>query len=384
MAQVHDPADRAFMEQALALAALVEGSTSPNPRVGCLLVRQGEVVGRGYHVEPGGPHAEVVAVRQAGERARGATLYVNLEPCAHVGRTPPCADLLVRAGVSRVVAALRDPNPMVNGRGIEILRQAGLRVEVGLMAAAAERINEPFLHWHRHGRPWVTLKAALSADGQLSAARGVSRWITSDAARRFAHRLRLRADAVLVGAGTLRRDDPRLTVRLPGVRCPARRVVLSSTLDLPSAARIFERGEDLPLPLVYTSEEAPAERISRFAERAEVVVVGGGRTGLDLGAVLHDLGRRQVQSLLVEGGGATFASLMAARLADGLALFQAPKLIGARGATPFLDGPAAADPARAVTFERRGLLSLGDDILVLGRLVWGGPEGAGEATCSPA
>lgn len=371
------------MEQALALAALAEGSTNPNPRVGCLLVRGGEVVGRGYHLEPGGPHAEVLAVRQAGKRARGATLYVNLEPCAHEGRTPPCADLLVRSGVSRVVAALRDPNPMVNGRGIDRLRAAGVRVDVGLMAAEAERLNEPFLHWHRHRRPWVTLKAALSVDGQLSAAGGVSRWISSEAARRFAHRLRLRNDAVLVGAGTLRRDDPRLTVRLPGVMRPTRRVVLSATLDLPPRARIFDLSGEVPPPLLYTSEDAPRERVERFGERAEIVVVERRGAGLDLRDVLRSLGERQVQSLLVEGGGAIFASFLAQRLAHGVALFHAPKLIGARGATPFLDGPAAAEPARAPRLERRGLLCLGDDILVLGGLAWGPAEGPEEEPCSP-
>lgn len=371
------------MEQALALAALVEGSTSPNPRVGCLLARDGEIVGRGYHLEAGGPHAEVLALREAGERARGGTLYVNLEPCAHEGRTPPCADLIVRSGVRRVVTALRDPNPMVNGRGIEILRAAGLRVDVGLMAREAERLNAPFLHWHRHSRPWVTLKAALSADGQLSAAGGVSQWITSDPARRFAHRLRLRSDAVLVGAGTVRRDDPRLTVRLRGVTRPVRRVVLSATLELPPGARIFERDGDTPRPLVFTSADAPRERLALLGERAEIVLVERRGAGLDLRALLRSLGQREIQSLLVEGGGATFASFLSEGLADALALFQAPRLIGARGATPFLDSGAVADPARAPRFERRGLLCLGDDMLVLGHLARDVAEGAGEKPCSP-
>lgn len=383
MTPVSDSQDRACMRQALALAALPEGTTSPNPRVGCLLVRDGEVVGRGYHLAPGGPHAEVLAVREAGRRARGATLYVNLEPCAHLGRTPPCAELIVRSGVRRVVAALRDPNPIVDGRGIEILREAGIRVDLGLLAEEAERLNEPFLHWHRRFRPWVTLKAALSADGQLSAAGGVSRWITSEPARRFAHRLRLRADAVLVGAGTVRRDDPRLSVRLPGVRCAPRRVVLSAALDLDLSARLFEEAGAGPPPLIYTSEEASPARVERLAERADVVVAGRAGAGLDLGGVLKDLAGRQVQSLLVEGGGTTFAAFMAAGLADAVALFHSPKLIGARDATPFLDGPAVAEPGRAPRFERRNVLSLGDDILVLGRLVGGARDGAGDEPCSP-
>lgn len=380
MAQSWDDRDRACMAQALALAALPEGTTSPNPRVGCLLVRDGEVVGRGYHLAPGGPHAEVVAVEEAGERARGATLYVNLEPCAHQGRTPPCVDLIVRSGVRRVVAAVRDPNPMVDGRGIAILREAGIRVDVGLLAAEAEALNEPFLHWHRRARPLVTLKAALSVDGQLSAARGRSRWISSDAARRFAHRLRLRADAVLVGAGTVRRDDPRLTVRLPGVRNAARRVVLSARLDLDPEARVFTTEGDGPPTLVYTTEELSGKGAARLARRAEVVVVGRRGAGLDLRAVLQNLAERQVQSLLVEGGGTTFAAFLAAGLADALALFQSPKLIGTGGATPFLDGPAVAEPALAPRLERRSLLCFGEDLLVMGRVARSEAEGR---KCSP-
>jgi len=372
--------DRACMAQALALAALPEGTTSPNPRVGCLLIRDGEIVGRGYHLAPGGPHAEVVALREAGERARGATLYVNLEPCAHQGRTPPCVDRIVHSGVRRVVAALRDPNPMVDGRGISILRAAGIQVDLGLLASAAERLNEPFLHWHRRARPLVTLKAALSADGQLAAAHGRSRWISSDAARRFAHRLRLRADAVLVGAGTVRADDPRLTVRLPGVRGAARRVVLSTSLDLDPAAQLFRAAGGDPPTLLYTVENAPARRAARLAGRAEIVEVGRRGGELDLRAVLQNLAEREVQSVLVEGGGATFAAFLAAGLADALALFQSPKLIGARGATPFLDGPAVAEPALAPRLERRTLLCLGEDILVMGRVV---RNEEGEAPCSP-
>ena len=293
--------DRQWMEQALALGALGEGATSPNPRVGCLLVRDGRPVGSGYHQGPGLPHAEALAVARAGEQARGATAYVNLEPCAHEGRTPPCADLLARSGVRRVVASLEDPNPRVQGRGFERLRQGGIAVEVGLLAEEAARLNEPFLHRQRRGRPLVTIKAALSLDGMISASQGCSRWITGEPARRFAHRLRLRHDAVLVGAGTVRRDNPRLTVRLPDTRSTVLRVVLAPTLDIDPGAELFasRSGGDCP-PRIYAARGASTRQERRFRGRAEVLRVGERDGRLDLTAGLTDLARLDVQSVLVE------------------------------------------------------------------------------------
>jgi len=357
----------------LALAALAEGTTSPNPRVGCVVVRDGRLAGRGYHRAAGGPHAEVVAIAEAGAQARDATLYVNLEPCAHHGRTPPCVDLLVRSGIRRVVAAMRDPNPMVEGQGFDRLREAGVRVDVGLLAVEAEQLNESFVHWYRWSRPFATLKAAVSMDGMLSAERGFSRWITGAAARRFAHRLRLRSDAVLVGAGTLRRDDPRLTVRLPGETRSPLRVVLSNSLELDPDAQVFRTAEATGgATRVYTADRAAARANPQLADRAEIVPVGRASAGaLDLRAVLQHLGESGVQSLLVEGGGATFASFLTAGLADAGALFYSPKLLGARGATPLLDGPTVAQPALGRRLERRQLISLGEDLVVLGRFADG-------------
>jgi diaminohydroxyphosphoribosylaminopyrimidine deaminase/5-amino-6-(5-phosphoribosylamino)uracil reductase len=356
------------MAQALALAALGEGTTSPNPRVGCVVVREGRLVGRGYHRVAGGPHAEVIAIAEAGDRARGATLYVNLEPCAHHGRTPPCVDLLVRSGIRRVVAAMRDPNPMVEGQGFDRLREAGVELDVGLLAGEAEQLNESFVHWYRRSRPFVTLKAALSMDGMLSAEHGFSRWITGAAARRFAHRLRLRSDAVLVGAGTVRRDDPRLTVRLAGETRSPMRVVLSGTLRLDPSAQVFEAAATTGgATRVYTADRAAARANRELADRAEIVPVGRTSGGsLDLRAVLQHLAESGVQSLLVEGGGATFASFLRAGLADAGALFYSPKLLGARGATPLFDGPTVARPALGRRLERRCLISLGEDLVVLG------------------
>ncbi len=359
-------ADRRFMEQALALAALGEGATSPNPRVGCLVVRDGAVVGRGFHRAAGEPHAEAIAIGEAGERARGASLYVNLEPCAHHGRTPPCADLVARAGIRRVVASIQDPNPEVNGRGFARLREAGIAVEVGLLEDDARRLNGPFVKLHVSGRPLVTLKAAASADGMIAAAGGSSRWITGEPARTFAHRLRYRHDAMLVGAGTVRRDDPSLTVRLPGVRAARLRAVLAPDLDVPPAARMLADGAG-PV-VVYAAEDSSRRGARSLPPQASVATVPAPGGRLDLAAVLADLARRDVQSVLVEGGGRTLAAFLAAGLADRVALFVAPLLVGARGATPLLDLDAAPSPARAVRIEVEQRLPLGADTVLLGAI----------------
>ncbi len=372
-----DADGRRWMEQALALAALGEGATNPNPRVGCLLVRDGSLVGCGYHRASGLAHAEALAVASAGAQARGATAYVNLEPCAHEGRTPPCADLLARSGVRRVVASLSDPDPRVDGRGFENLRAAGVQVEVGLLAAAAYRLNEPFLHHHRSGAPLVTLKAAISLDGMISASGGNSRWITSEPARRFAHRFRMRHDAVLVGAGTVRRDNPRLTVRLPGIRQPRLRAILAPSLDLDPRAAVFERDDaSAPLTRVYAARGVDGAQAARFRGRAEIVEIEaqGGRLRLD--EVLADLVRFEVHSVLVEGGSATLGGFLEAGLADRLALFVSPKLLGSGGATPLLSLPSVGQPADGWRLEEVQQLALGADQLLLGRLRRG-PAAAG-------
>jgi len=365
--------DRRWMEQALALAALGEGATSPNPRVGCLLVREGRVVGSGYHRAYGAPHAEAVALERAGELARGSTAYVNLEPCAHEGHTPPCAGLLAGQGVERVVAALRDPNPLVDGRGLARLRDAGVRVETGLLADEARTLNEPFLHRHTKGRPLVTIKAATSLDGLLSADAGASRWISGAAARRFAHRLRFGHDAVLVGARTARRDDPRLTVRLNGASRDPVRVVLAPGLDLDPEARLFRNDGGIAGPRIYCGSEAGADREHGLSDRATVVRVGFSAAGLDLRRVLSDLLELGVQSVLVEGGARTIGAFVAAGLADRVALFQTNRLLGARGATPLVDLESVSEPALGWRLDHVRQLSLGEDRLLLGRLR--APEG---------
>jgi len=354
-----------LMAQALALAALGQGATRPNPMVGALVVKDGDVVGIGYHRAAGEPHAEVVALAEAGARASGATLVVNLEPCAHQGRTPPCVEAIRAAGIRRVLAGTGDPNPLVNGRGLAALRAASIEVEVGILEAEARQLNAPFLSWHERGRPFVTLKAATSWDGQIAAANGSSTWVTGELARRHAHHLRRAHDAILVGAGTVRRDDPRLTVRLEGEETVRQVAVLAPRLDLPVHARIFAgRPEGAPRPRVYADDvkNAPA-----LAAVADVVRVASSASGLDLAAVLRDLASIGVQSLLVEGGGKTHAAFLDAGLADEIVLFVAPRLFGAHGATPLLAGPAAASPDRAWALRSMRTIAIGADLLVAAR-----------------
>jgi diaminohydroxyphosphoribosylaminopyrimidine deaminase/5-amino-6-(5-phosphoribosylamino)uracil reductase len=344
------------MEQALALAVLGEGRTHPNPMVGAVVLHEDACVGAGFHRAAGEAHAECVALTAASDRARGGTLVVSLEPCAHHGRTPPCVDKIRAAGIRRVVVATGDPNPLVNGRGIRALRDSGIEVATGLLEDEARRLNAPFLSWHERGRPFVTLKAAMSWDGQIAAAGGSSTWVTGEPARRHAHRLRFTHDAILVGAGTIRRDDPRLTVRLDGTEETRQVVVLSDSLDIPTTAKIFAAR-----PRIYTSR-APEGPLTAIADVVPV-------PGMDLDAILRDLAKQGVQSVLVEGGGRTHASFLSAGLADEIALFVAPRLFGAIGATPLLAGPVASSPDGAWTLRAVRSIPIGSDLLVTARPV---------------
>ena len=337
--------DEAFMRRALALAARGLGETNPNPAVGCVVVRDGRVVGEGFHARAGAPHAEVVALRQAGRRARGATLYVTLEPCAHHGRTPPCAPLVRDAGVARVVAAIRDPFPQVRGRGLALLRAAGVEVSVGALAAEAERLNEPFLTAARLGRPFVLLKAATTLDGRIATASGHSKWITSASQRRQARWLRRLYDAVVVGIGTALADDP-LLLPAPRTRRPFTRVVLDSRLRLPPASRLV-RTASVRTPVVVVTTAAAARSPEAGALAAcgvDVLAVaagGDGRVRLDETAAALRAGG--LTSLMVEGGSEVLGAFLRERLVDEVALFRAPLLLGGRGSRPAFGGD---DPPR--------------------------------------
>ena len=364
--------DEAWMARAVALAEGGRGTASPNPMVGAVLVRDGRAVGEGFHQAAGRPHAEAVALAAAGEAARGATCYVTLEPCAHLGRPPPGADALVAAGGTGVVAALPDPDPRVGGAGLERLRAAGVTVEVGAGAAAAAEQNAAYLTHRRLGRPRVTLKAAASLDGKVAAPDGSSQWITGPAARSDGHRLRAEADAVLVGAGTALADDPRLTVRLPGHRG---RQPLRVRAD--AAGRVGAGGHlfDGEAPtLVATTPAAPAAAVEAWkAAGAEVLVCppapvplgGGSGRGVDVVGLVRALGERGVLELLVEGGPRLQASLWAAGLVDRLVWYLAPLAIGGEGAPGLLGGAGAATLAQARRLRLASVDHLGDDLRVI-------------------
>jgi diaminohydroxyphosphoribosylaminopyrimidine deaminase/5-amino-6-(5-phosphoribosylamino)uracil reductase len=321
--------DSAWMAQALRLAERGLYTTSPNPRVGCVLVKDGAVAGEGWHERAGEPHAEVHALHMAGTAARGATAYVTLEPCSHHGRTPPCADALIEAGVARVVVAAQDPNPQVAGSGIEKLRAAGIAVECGLMEAAARELNIGFFARMTRGTPWVRSKTGMSLDGRTALANGVSQWITGAAARRDVQHWRARSCAVLTGIGTVLADDPQLNVREIDAGRQPLRVVLDSMLQTPPSARILQGGDVLVCTAVQDAEKIAV--LERAGAKVSVMPDGAGQ--VDLSAVLRDLAQRGCNEVLVEAGSTLNGALLRAGLVDELLLYIAPQLLGdaARG-----------------------------------------------------
>jgi diaminohydroxyphosphoribosylaminopyrimidine deaminase/5-amino-6-(5-phosphoribosylamino)uracil reductase len=347
------------MRQALGLAARARGRAAPNPMVGSVIVRDGRVIARGYHHQAGLDHGEVDALRKVGMHAEGATVYVTLEPCNHTGRTGPCSEALIAAGVARVVCGMLDPNPHVSGGGIKRLRAAGIAVETGVLEDECRALNEAWLHFITTGRPLVTLKAALTLDGRLAARGGDSRWVSGEESRLEAHRLRDQADAILVGARTVEHDDPALTTRLPGGRGKdPQRVILDGKLSLRAKAKA------VPGAWIFATRDAP-ERPDLTARGAEIVRVRGKGGRVELRAMLEALGKRGVTALLVEGGGEVHGQLVEAGLADRVALFLAPKLIGA-GGVPFLGVPGPTRMASAFQLTGVSTRRLGDDILVTG------------------
>ena len=352
--------DEQHMRAALALGRRGLGATWPNPAVGCVLVRDGRVVGRGT-TQPGGrPHAEAVALAMAGPASRGATAYVTLEPCSHHGQTPPCADALIAAGIARVVVAGSDPDPRVDGAGIARLRAAGIPVTTGLLATEADAQQAGFLLRIRQGRPLVTLKLATTLDGRIATRTGDSRWITGPAARRAGHALRGSHDAVMVGIGTVLADDPDLTCRLPGYRrTPLVRIVLDSTLRTPLSARLVTTCADSPAWIIHGSAAAPDRRAA--LERAGVRLFTTGGPRVDMAAALRALGSAGLTRVLAEGGAGVAASLLHADLADRLCWFHAPAAMGADG-TPAIQPLGVAALAAMPRFTRTGYRTAGADM----------------------
>ncbi|MFN0068646.1 MAG: bifunctional diaminohydroxyphosphoribosylaminopyrimidine deaminase/5-amino-6-(5-phosphoribosylamino)uracil reductase RibD [Limisphaerales bacterium] len=364
-------ADEAFLRQALALARKGVGRTAPNPAVGAVIVRGGQILGEGWHRQAGRPHAEIEALRDAASRGhdvRGTTMYVTLEPCCTHGRTPPCTDALIAAGLRRVVVAAADPNPAHAGHGFEVLRAAGVEVTTGVLAGEAARLNEAFNHWIVARTPFVVLKAAMTLDGRIATADGESKWITGPAARALALRLRAACDAVLVGINTVLADDPSLTVRTragrPASRQP-RRLVLDTQARTPLTAKLLT-DDFAAQTIVIVGKSAPARRVAALRQRAGVLVAPerGGR--VDLRWLMRELGRQQVTRLLVEGGGEVHGALVDARLVHRVAFFYAPKVLGDRAARKAVAGAGAKSWAGVLRLAEVATRRVGPDLFLTG------------------
>ena len=352
--------DEGHMARAIELARRGLWTTDPNPRVGCVITSGDRVIAEGWHERAGLPHAEALALRAAGSAARGATAYVTLEPCCHHGRTPPCADALVAAGVARVVYAMRDPNPRVDGGGIARLAAAGIAVEGGLLERDSRELNPGFVSRMTRGRPWVVVKLAASLDGGTALPGGESRWITGEAAREDVQRLRARSSAIMTGSGTILSDDPRLDVRLPGAIRQPLRVVLDSRLRTPPTARILAPPGEA---LLICTDEIPSRAEALRAAGAEIATVPSASGGVDLGAALELLAGRQVNELLVECGAGLAGALLSTGLADELLIYLAPTFLG-RGARPLANLEAPDSMAERLEFSIVERQDVGDDLML--------------------
>lgn len=361
--------DEHYMRLALTLAEAALGQTGTNPSVGCVVVNGGRIVGMGAHLRQGEAHAEVHALEMAGREAEGSTVYVTLEPCSHYGRTPPCADRLVRDRVKRVVVAVLDPNPRVSGRGVARLRENDIEVTVGVLEAQATELHEVFFHNVAAGRPFVAVKTAMTLDGRIAGPTGDSKWITNSASRAFVHELRHRYHAILVGIGTVLADNPRLTARgrAGPKRDPVRVIVDSRLRTPPDAAALDPRADGAPSAIILTTSAAAdaAARSALAARGAEIVDCGPGPR-VDLALALQELGKRDIASVLVEGGGTMNGALLAARLVDKVYAFIAPKIIGTGGPSGF-ELPGFSKMTDAIGLERLEVRTFGGDVLFAGK-----------------
>ena len=356
-----------WMQRALALAAQGEGHVEPNPMVGCVVVQRGEIVGEGWHRTFGGPHAEVEALRTAGPRANGATLYVTLEPCCHQGKTPPCTQAIIDAGVRRVVVALADPFPQVDGGGLQQLRAAGIEIEIGLAENDARDLCAPYLMLVMAVRPWVIAKWAMTLDGKMATRAGSSQWISGKASRAVVHELRGRVDAILIGRGTAAADDPLLTARPAGARTAAR-IVVDSAARLSSQSQLVQTARDVPV-IVACAEDAPADATQRLTDAGVEVLHCAGTTHVErVTSLLSELGRRRMTNVLVEGGSQLLGSLFDERLIDEVSLFVAPRIVGGQGAPSPVAGLGVEQMADALQLVSPHIERVGDDVHIRGRV----------------
>lgn len=331
--------DKKFMMEALALARSQMGHTSPDPMVGALLVKNGQVISRGYHAEQSTPHAEVFAIQKAGGKAKGATLYLNLEPCCHYGYNPPCTDAIIKAGIKRVVAAMQDPNPLVNGKGFALLRDAGIEVKVGVLEKEARELNEPFIKYITTNLPFVILKSAMSLDGKIATVTKESKYITGLPARQHVHMLRVYVDAVMMGVSAVKIDDPKLTVRDVGdekiTKRNPKKIILDTNAEIPLGSRVLKNEPEKTI--VVVGEKAPKSKLDKIRRTGAVVLKAktiGGR--IDLKKLMVELGEDKITSIMIEAGGTLAASALKEGIVDKVMFFIAPKIIGGKTAHPRL------------------------------------------------
>lgn len=349
------------MRRALVLAK--RGKTSPNPMVGAIVVKDGKIVGEGYHRKAGEAHAEVVALEMAGKLAKGAELYVTLEPCSHFGRTPPCTKAIIASGIKSVVAAMVDPNPKVAGNGLAELEAAGIKTSVGLLEDKARKLNERFIKYITTGMPFVTLKLAMTLDGKIAAQSGDSKWISCADSRKMVHRLRERTDAILVGIGTVLADNPELTARIGNRKSYPARVIADSRARIPVDAKILSqpKGETI----IAVSTGAPENKLVKLKQAgARIIEVAGSNGQVDLSALMKELGRMQIASVLIEGGGNIAASALSAGIVDKILVFIAPKIVGGKSAKTPVEGLGALSMTDALRLENMSVKKIGCDILV--------------------
>lgn len=363
-----------FMRMAIALARKGIGKTSPNPAVGAVIVKNGRIVGRGYHRKAGLAHAEINALREAGIKAKGADIYITLEPCNHFGRTPPCAEAIVKAGIKNIFIGMKDPNPLVAGKGITRLKNAGIKVETGILEQECKYINEAYIKYITAKTPFVTLKLASTLDGKIATASGESKWITGETARRYAHRMRAEADAVMVGIGTVIADDPELTVRLVKGKNPVR-IVVDSRLRMPANAKILNQhnGSVIIATIKKKSQESEVrsqkdKKIKMLKDKGAEILELPPKDGMvDLEALMKALGKREITSLIIEGGGSLAASAIKEGIVDKIAIFVAPRFFGKEGLS-MIGELGIKKMSEAICLRKLQCKKIGEDILVEGYL----------------
>jgi diaminohydroxyphosphoribosylaminopyrimidine deaminase/5-amino-6-(5-phosphoribosylamino)uracil reductase len=371
--------DNIFMQKALALAARAKGRTSPNPMVGAVIVKRGKIIGASYHKKAGTPHAEILALKKAGQNAKNATLYVNLEPCCHTEKkTPPCTKEIIRSKVKKVVVAMTDPNPKVAGNGISELQGAGILTQVGIMEPEAKRLNEAFTKFISTKKPFVILKMAQSLDGRIATARGESQWITGPEARAHVHRLRNEVDAVLVGIGTVKKDNPSLDCRARGGRNPFR-ILLDSTLQVPLNAKVLKHADGKTI--IATTERAPQKKIERLRRQGHTVLIMGGngplkklRSGrsnpgtqrVNLKRLMKELGKMEITAVMIEGGSSVAAAALSEKIVDKAVFFIAPTIIGGIDAVPSVGGESPVLLKNALHLKDAQITTFGNDVCMEG------------------